>query len=199
MKREINTSELLGKRTLILGDINTGKTTLTQRILEAMCGQGLGTKIAIIDMAPEIPTDVLVARGLQGVGGKLLPSGENDVLYIGASLKPPRLRSVTEEEAMGIARENVAKIEGLFQDFERGGRDILFMNDISLYLQAGTTEVLLNWFRRAKTVIANGYYGESLGSGVLSRREKEQMGRLKQYFDEVIELVIPLGSARGAG
>ena len=199
MKREINTSAFLGKRTLILGDVNTGKTTLSREILVEFCRRGLSSRIAVIDLAPEIPADVLAARDLQGVGGKLLPSGENDVLYIGASLKPPRLRSVTEEEAMGIARENVAKIEGLFQDFERGGRDILFMNDISLYLQAGTTEVLLNWFRRAKTVIANGYYGESLGSGVLSRREKEQMGRLKQYFDEVIELVIPLGSARGAG
>jgi len=53
-----------------------------------------------------------------------------------------------------IARENVAKIEGLFQDFGRSSRDILFINDISLYLQAGTTEVLLNWIRSAKTVVA---------------------------------------------
>jgi hypothetical protein len=197
MEREINTSEFLGKRTFILGDVNTGKTTLSREILVEFCRQGLSSRIAVIDLAPEIPADVLIARGLQGVGGKLLPPEESDVLYLGASLKPPRLSSGTEEEALGIARENVAKIEGLFQDFGRSGRDILFMNDISLYLQAGTTEVLLNWIRMAKTVVANGYYGERLGAGVLSRREKEQTGRLKQYFDEVIELVILPGSGRG--
>jgi hypothetical protein len=199
MKREINTSAFLGKRTLILGDVNTGKTTLSREILVEFCRRGLSSRIAVIDLAPEILADVLTARDLQGVGGKLLPPGESDVLYLEASLKPPRLSSGTEEEALEIARENVAKIEGLFKDFGRSSRDILFINDISLYLQAGTTEVLLDWIRSAKIVVANGYYGERLGSGVLSRREKEQTGRLKQYFDEVIELVVLPGSERGAG
>jgi hypothetical protein len=190
VKREINTSEFLGKRALILGDVNMGKTTLCREILAEFCRLGLSSRMAVIDLAPNIPADVLAARGLQGVGGKLLPPGESDVLYLGALLKPPRLSSGTEEEALEIARQNVEKIGGLFEDFGRSGRDILFINDISIYLQAGTAEVLISWIRRARTIVANGYYGESLGSGILSRREKEQMARLKHYFDKVIELAL---------
>jgi len=32
------------------------------------------------------------------------------------------------------------------------------------------------------TVIANGYWGEKLGEGILSRRERAEMKRLSAYF-----------------
>ncbi len=47
--------ECLGKRILVIGDVNTGKTTLCQRWLDELCQQGFGTRIALIDMAPTAP------------------------------------------------------------------------------------------------------------------------------------------------
>ena len=188
MKREINTSEFLGKRTLILGDVNTGKTTLTQRILEAMCGQGLGTKIAIIDMAPEIPESIIREKGLRGIGGRLQPPTGEDVIYLRDDLVPPRLSAKIEAEAVEKAVLNARKIEVLFWKYHELQRDILFMNDISLYLQAGRAAQFVRWMEKAATVVANGYFGEKLGNGTLSRREREEMESLKGYFDRVIRL-----------
>jgi polynucleotide 5'-kinase involved in rRNA processing len=52
----IHPEDYLGQKTLILGDVNTGKTTLTKKVLEALLyRQDLGGRIAIVDMAPEIP------------------------------------------------------------------------------------------------------------------------------------------------
>ena len=96
----IEAPDILGKRILITGEVNTGKTTLTRTLLEALCRDGLGFRIAIIDMAPEIPEETALAKGLRGIGGRLLPFGWDDVLYLSTSIIPPRLSSKTEEEAL---------------------------------------------------------------------------------------------------
>ncbi len=186
MERELNISEFLGKRTLILGDVNTGKTTLTQRILEAVCRAGLASRIVIIDMAPEIPEAIIREKKLRGVGGRLQPPTGEDVIYLRDDLVPPRLSSKIEAEAVEKAVRNARKIEVLFWKYHELQRDILFMNDISLYLQAGRAAQLVRRMEKAATVVANGYFGEKLGSGTLSRREREEMEALKAYFDRVV-------------
>ena len=188
MKREINTSEFLGKRTLILGDVNTGKTTLTQRILEAMCGQGLGPHMVIIDMAPQISEAITREKSLPGIGGMLRPPAGDDVIYLREDLVPPRLSSRSEAEAQEKAVQNARKIEILFWKYHELQREILFMNDISLYLQAGRAVQLVRWMEKAGTVVANGYFGEKLGSGTLSRRERDEMESLQSFFDRVLRL-----------
>lgn len=188
MERKINTADYLGRRTLILGDVNTGKTTLTQRILDAMCGQGLGPKIVIIDMAPEIPETFIREKGLTGIGGRLKPLSGSDLNYLRDDLVPPRLSSRSEAEAEEKAVQNARKIEALFWKYHDLQREILFMNDISLYLQAGRATQLVRWMEMAKTVVANGYFGEKLGSGTLSRRERAEMESLQSFFDRVLRL-----------
>ena len=42
--------KILGGRTLILGDVNTGKTTLTRNLLEELCRRRLGDKVAVLDL-----------------------------------------------------------------------------------------------------------------------------------------------------
>jgi len=188
MEREINISEFLGKRTLILGDVNTGKTTLTQRILEAMCGQGLGPQMVIIDMAPQISKAITREKNLPGIGGMLRPPAGGDVIYLRENLVPPRLSSKSEAEAQEKAVQNARKIEVLFWKYHELQRDILFMNDISLYLQAGRAVQLVRWMEKAGTVVANGYFGEKLGSGTLSRRERDEMESLQSFFGRVLRL-----------
>ncbi len=174
-------SDIIGRKIVIAGDVNTGKTTLTKKLLDVLCTGGLAGRIAVIDMAPDIPADVAAARGLKGVGGKLAPVQEG-VSYLIAHIRAPRLTSKTEEEALIVAEENRAKVEALFEAYRAGGRDILFMNDASIYLQAGKADDLLRLMAPASTVVANAYYGRALGAGSLSAHEAEETGRLMAAF-----------------
>ena len=142
---EIHLEDYLNRKTLILGDVNTGKTTLTKKVLEALCRRDLGGRIAIVDMAPEIPEKLAKEKGLVGVGGKLTPPEGDDILYLGGHFEPPRLSSKTEEEAIRKARQNQRMIEGHFHELDLQPREILFVNDVSIYLQAGTAEDLTRW------------------------------------------------------
>ena len=178
---EINIEAYLGRKTLILGDVNTGKTTLAKKILEALCRRDLGGRIAILDLAPDIPEKLAKEKGLVGVGGKLMPPEGCDILYLGGRFEPPRLSSKTEEEAIEKAQQNQRIIEDLFRKVQ--SRDILIVNDVSIYLQAGTAEDLIRWLDQAATVIANGYWGKRLGGGTLTERERTETEKLKAYFE----------------
>ena len=180
---EIHLEDYLSRKTLILGDVNTGKTTLTKKVLEALYRRNLGGRIAIVDMAPEIPEKLAREKGLPGIGGKLTPPEGHDILYLGGHFEPPRLSSKTEEEAMEKARQNRRLSEGLFRKIDGQSRDILLVNDVSIYLQAGTAENLTRWLDQAATVIANGYWGKRLGRGTLTERERTETAKLKTYFE----------------
>lgn len=180
----IHLEDYLDRKTLILGDVNTGKTTLTKKVLEALlCRPDLGGRIAIVDMAPDIPEKLAKEKGLVGVGGKLMPPEGHDILYLGGRLEPPRLSSKTEGEAIEKARKNRQVIEGLFCKLDLQLRDILIVNDVSIYLQAGTAEELIRRLDRAATVVANGYWGERLGGGALTERERAETEKLKTYYE----------------
>jgi hypothetical protein len=182
----VDLPEFLGRRTLIVGDVNAGKTIRTQGILEAMGEAGLDGRILILDLAPEIPRKVAGERGLTGIGGRLIPRPGTQ--YLWASPVPPRLTASTGAGAGAIATQNRERIERLIRENDPGDRDILFLNDVSLYLQAGSSEWLWRWMGFARTVVANGYYGEKLGGGRLSRRERVEMEALMECFDRVIRL-----------
>lgn len=179
----IDIQDFLSKKTLLVGDINTGKTFRSGEILAAFCGAGLGGRIVILDLAPEIPEEMAIAKGLRGAGGRLFPPTGCDVLVFEASPVPPRLSSRTEAEALEKARRNRLAINGLLKRVSEAARDILFVNDISLYLQAGSTEDLIPFLDSFQTVIANGYLGERLGGGPLTEREQGQMRNLMAGFE----------------
>ena len=182
---EIHVEDYLSRKSLILGDVNTGKTTLTRAVLEALLRRrDLGSRIAIVDMAPEIPEKLANERGLSGVGGKLMPPEGRDILYLGGRFEPPRLSSRTEAEALQKALSNQRRIEGLFDRIDIQSRDILLVNDVSIYLQAGTAEKLTRWLDRAATVIANGYWGNMLGGGTLTEQERTETAKLKSYSEQ---------------
>ena len=104
----------LGKKLLVMGDINAGKTTLCRQWLARLCAHGLGARIVVLDLAPDIPPALAQARGLAGAGGYLLPPPDSDVLDLRTHLHAPRLSSATEAEAEEKAAENARAIEALF-------------------------------------------------------------------------------------
>ena len=186
----------LGRKLLVTGDVNTGKTTLAQGILQDFCARGLGPRIAVLDLAPEIPAEIAQARGLRGVGGTLEADAASGVLRVRPLLQAPRLTSATEAEAAAKAADNLRRIEQAWAELPP--RPILFVNEVSMFLQAGRAGDLARRFAQAQTVIANGYSGERLGGGELTRREGEQMKELRAWFTgigEVLTLTTRYGGA----
>lgn len=179
--------DLLGKRALIVGEVNSGKTTLTQKILDGFFRENLGSRILVLDLAPEIPPDVAARKGLSGVGGCLKAPQRENVRYFRPSLVPPRLMGKSEEQILELAKANLEAIEKTMALAEGWG-ETLFLNDASMYLQAGSAQKLFSWLERFQTVVANGYMGKRLGGGELSLREKSQMEALARLFDRVVRL-----------
>lgn len=180
----------LGKRILVVGDVNTGKTTLCKRWLSELCQQGLGPRIALIDMAPTISRELALKRGIVGAGGELRAPPGSEVLDLRAPLEPPRLSSNSESEALEKAERNAQLIEALIYRLEPA-RDILFVNDVTLFLQARSAASLIEsaGFDRKTTLVINGYRGERLGGGALTRHETAAMSELEKVFAERGEVV----------
>jgi hypothetical protein len=168
-----------GRRTLIIGDVNTGKTRLTEEVLACWVAQGRSPQIAVLDLAPETS---------EGIGGRLkLPEGFQG-FYLATPIVPPRLKARTEEEAERLAEANAAAIESLLQDSRLGTCSILIINDVTLYLQAGRYEHLHQVFCSAETALINAYYGQSFPDYRLSRRERRRTDRLIKDCDHILRL-----------
>lgn len=180
----------LGRRILVVGDVNTGKTTLCQRWLNELCQQGLGSRIALVDMAPTISRELALKRGIVGAGGELRAPAGSEVLDLRAFLVPPRLSSSSETEALEKAERNAQIIDTLIGRLEPQ-RDILFINDVTLFLQARSAASLIGsaGFDKRTTLVINGYRGERLGGGALTRHETEEMSELESAFAEQGEVV----------
>ncbi len=180
----------LGKRILVIGDVNTGKTTLCKRWLSELCQQGLDTRIALIDMAPTIPPELALKRGIVGAGGELRAPAGREVLDLRAPLEPPRLSSSSESEALEKAERNAQIIDTLISRLEPE-RDILFINDVTLFLQARSAASLIEAAEldTRTTLVVNGYRGERLGGGALTRHETAEMAELEKTFADQGEIV----------
>ena len=78
MKKSENISieEFLNRFTLIVGDVNSGKTRMAGRMLEIFC-ETVGGRVTVIDLAPEITAEDLEGKvNTSVVGGRLqVPHG----------------------------------------------------------------------------------------------------------------------------
>ena len=103
----------------------------------------------------------------------------------------PRIEGRTASDVLRLARLNAWSIEQLFSQYSTAPTPVLFMNDVSIYLQAGKPTRLLEVLGSAKTVVANSYEGLSLrddhGSGVC-QRERKGLSLLKKRVDIVLML-----------
>lgn len=179
----------LGRRSLIVGEVNSGKTTLSGQILEALLRAVAAPQVAVIDLAPTISPEVAARSGVPpGVGGRLSQTAVSGALYLTAPIAAPRLSARNPDQLHSAAQRNKQTIAGLFERFVASGREILVVNDLSLYLHSGSAAQLCAWFDRATTVVANGYLGSALGGGALSDREQQQMRELISRVDQTIYL-----------
>jgi hypothetical protein len=166
------------RKTLIIGDINTGKTARTLAILRRYLKAGWGSHITIIDLAPD---------PLDGVGGKMTVPDTEGLQYLTGPIVPPRLTAADSDQALALARANASTIAELFARFHTHPTRILFVNDASLYLQAGHMASFQAVLLKAETVVMNAYYGNSFPDSALTRREKRMVRKLIPLCDRIID------------
>lgn len=164
-------------KTLITGDTNSGKTTFTTTILKDFVQAGYSAQTAVLDLSPE---------PVNGIGGKLEVDANSSVLYLTTTIIAPRMMGKDEEHTRQLANENAKKIEQMFEEYLKQPREILFINDASLYLQAGRFEYFLELLGTSLTTIMNVYYGATFADSELTRRERILSDRLIEASDKVI-------------
>ena len=174
----IEIAEFLNKRTLIIGGVNSGKTRYCLRILDEFLEHGY-RDIAVLDFAP---------NRILGIGGKMELNDLSEVFYLTSDILPPRLLGKNDREILTLAKQNEETINILFDQYKRNSRDILFVNDVTLYLHTGKLRRLLNVLSTAKTQIINAYSGGVFDGQPLSVREASMLSLLKPLCDVVIDL-----------
>jgi len=174
-----NIDHYMNRRTIIVGDVNSGKTSYTLNILELFLKAGYAGKIAILDLAPD---------NIQGIGGKMKPPQDESLLYLTTSILAPRLTGKDEYHTLKLAKKNATAIEKLFTKFFLQKREILFVNDVTLYFQAGDLDRFIKILDTASTHIINAYYGHTFSDSELTRREKNLTEKLMKLCDQIIEM-----------
>jgi len=181
----IRVEDLLGKRTLIVGEVGSGKTRLTARILEELVKKRLGDYVTVIDMAPESIGDI---------GGRLhtYTNAIREVRYLAPEVVyTPRLSGRTREEVITLAMYNAMNIRRYILEYIQNPTPILVINDLSIYFHVGDPLDIEECIEVASTFIGNGYYGKRLsedrGSGI-SMREQILMEHFMRLMDVVYRL-----------
>jgi len=180
----LDVEDVLYRRTLIVGDVGSGKTRLTARVLEKLVEKGFSDKITVIDMAPSA----------RNVGARLsaYTRAVEKVRYLfSENIRGPRLEGRDCREVLTIAESNRRIAEEYFEAFLQHPTEILIVNDITIYLHAGEVEKVFEVMEAARTFLANAYYGRTLsedkGSG-LSVREALLVKTLSGKCDRVVVL-----------
>lgn len=189
MVRRIAFMDCLGKKTLILGDVGTGKTGITLDLLKQAITLGHARDVTVIDMAPE-------TRWVHGrrVGGALFRKTRipQFVRYLSAPrIETPRLSARNGEELLYLANRNREVLEPILEKFLESPSPILFVNDISISLQWGPIDSVVGVVKASRTLVANGYYGKYLSFDFdtgFSQSEKERMDLLAGMMDVTIRL-----------
>jgi hypothetical protein len=177
--------DIIGKKTIIIGDIGAGKTALTRRLLDEAILEDV--RITVLDFAPAEKT----INGVK-IGGHLYDGIDINIRNLKSDLiKTPRISAENAEELISMANFNEKITSTLIREFIDSPTDTLFINDVSIHLQQGNLKPLLDAIKLARTVVVNGYIGkrlrEDIGSGV-SSREINLMRRLSSKMDCVIKL-----------
>ncbi len=151
---------------VITGDVGSGKTRLLAGLVDEAVSYG-GLSVAVLDLAPEISTGL----GTVGVSVRYYSKMITKTKYLRPeTLFAPRLQGRSSKEVLNMASRNAEAIKPLLSAIASEPPDVLFVDDLTVYLQAGRLETLINLILRVGTFIATAYKGEKLlddkGSGL---------------------------------
>lgn len=179
----------INKKTLITGDVGAGKTRLTISLLRQAIYAGHSKEITVIDLAPK----TIEVSGRR-IGGRV-----DDFMRIPRSLRylapatvvAPRLTAEGPEHLLELVELNYRETRPLLDLVSAAPTPVLFVNDVSIYLQSGRFEPLGDILKASRTFVANGYLGTGLasdrGTGVTAV-EVALVEKLASMMDRVIRL-----------
>ncbi len=181
--------EIIGKKVLILGEVGVGKTFLTARLLDEAISLGFRKNILVIDLTPTVNFDSMKNRTI-----KFYSSNVCLVKYIRpATIRAPRFEGRSNKHIIQLAESNAETIARQLNEVVKEHWPILFINDVTLYLQAGKIELMRRIIKNTNTCVVNAYRGEQLredlGSG-LSEHEEKALKSIVEIVDRVIELPV---------
>jgi len=184
-KNQLQPTEIIGKKVLILGEVGSGKTSLTAKIVQKLTPFIEYEEMTVIDMAPE---------AIGEIGGRLSKylGSNSELRYLSpAKVYAPRTIGITSGQVVEYAKRNKNAIEPLLDEFLKKPTKALIVNDITLYLHLGKLEKIIDCMRLTETFLASAYYGvrldEDYGTGI-SVREKWMVEKLATYMDHVVKL-----------
>ena len=184
-KDQLKPKEIVGKKVLILGEVGSGKTSLTARMVQKLMLFIEPKEITVIDMAPE---------AMGEIGGRLSEylSLNSELRYLSPpKVYAPRTMGISNTQVVEYARRNKNAIERLLDEFLEKPTKVLIVNDVTLYLHLGRLEKITDCMRLTETFLATAYFGvrleEDYGTGI-SNREKEMVRKLAAYMDHVVKL-----------
>lgn len=176
--------EFIGRKTLLTGEVGTGKTKFLARFIDYLLESGYGREVTLIDMAPDRFQDIggSVKEYLKSLG---------EIRYLRPTIVyAPRLMGKDVLEVLRYCEENKKNIEPLLDIYLSNPTSILLINDLTIYLHSGDLEKIIKAIDLSKTFMATAYSGVKLrddrGAGV-SEREKILTEKLKEKMDLVIQ------------
>jgi len=190
---DLHFNQILGRKVLITGDVCSGKTTFTARLLREATEIVEPTTITVIEMAPR-------RREFKGtiVGGRLTDFTLNKLAEVRLllpriELHAPRIEGADPNHVLRLAKSNAELIQELLEKYLQTTTPVLFINDVSMYLHSGDVTKLLKVISSTKTVVANSYECSTLDddkrSG-LSNHERESLTAMKKSMDINITLQV---------
>lgn len=182
-------TELIGKKTLITGDVGTGKTKFTLELVSQAIKEDYTEETTIIDMAPA--TKLVDSRKIGGRLSEMMEMPKNMKYLTPETIETPRLSAKNAQHLLHLVKLNHNAILPLLQNYLKNPSSILFINDISIFFQSGSHEPILSAVEASETFIANGYYGKYFAfdyeTGV-SKREQRLMDILSNHMHLTIRL-----------
>jgi hypothetical protein len=169
--------DIIGKRVIITGEVGVGKTRLLASLIDEAASES-GLSVVVLDLAPE----ARLGSEIIGASVKTYARKLHLVKYLRPdTLYAPRLQGRSREEVLDLAAKNALTIKPLLISITSNPPDALFIDDLTIYLQAGDIEPLTKLIGITRTFIATAYKGKRLlndkGSG-LSRVEKYRLDTL---------------------
>jgi len=169
--------DLIGKKVVITGEVGVGKTKLLAALIDEAALE-VGLRVIVLDLAPE----VRFGSKILGASVKTYSTRLNQVKYFRPNVVfAPRLQGRNREEVLEMAAKNASSIEPLLVALASDPPDTLFIDDLTIYLQAGKMDLITRLINAVKTFVATAYKGKKLlddkGSS-LSNLEKSRLESL---------------------
>jgi len=185
--RDLNFGNLIGQKTLIYGETNTGKTLYTANFVQFLLeSKNIDPKeISILDFAPKLTyfNDLKIGGRVQDYFENSVKC--NNIKFIG-DIIPPRLNAKNKNEMYSNICHNFHKIYEIIEIYNSSPTPVLIINDISLYFHMGGEKLLINTINKSNTFFGNSYYGTSIVrkfSNLLSIKEKKRVEFLIKNVD----------------